>query len=114
MSELEKPKIGTYKHHLLVCTGPRCTPNDESDALFHRLGDVLKAAGLTTGEARVKRTRTGCFAACQGGPVMCIQPDGVWYYNVTPANLQRIVTEHLLGGAAVEELVFHRGPSVAD
>jgi (2Fe-2S) ferredoxin len=38
----------------------------------------------------------------------------VWYYNVTPANLQRIVTEHLLGGAAVEELVFHRGPSVAD
>ncbi|KAA3652495.1 MAG: (2Fe-2S) ferredoxin domain-containing protein [Proteobacteria bacterium] len=110
MSGVEKPKIGAYQRHLLVCTGPRCTPNGESGALFDSLGERLKAAGLSTGEARVKRTRTGCFAACKGGPVMCVQPDGVWYYDVTPANLKRIVDEHLVGGVPVEALIFHRGP----
>ena len=67
--------------------------------------------GLDEGELRVKRSRVGCFAACKGGPVMCVQPDGTWYYNVTPANMDRIITEHLVGGQPVQELVFHQGPT---
>lgn len=107
-----KPKIGPYRRHILLCTGPRCTPDGESESLFESLGVMLKEAGLTTGELRVKRTRTGCFAACKGGPILCVQPDGTWYYNVTPANMQRIIDEHLLGGKPVESLIFHQGPVV--
>lgn len=110
MTEVVKPKIGSYKRHLLVCTGPRCTPDGASQDLFYSLGEKFKAAGLNEGELRVKRTRVGCFAACKGGPVMCVQPDGTWYYNVTPENLDRIVAQHLVGGAVVEDLVFHQGP----
>ncbi|MDE2584973.1 MAG: NAD(P)H-dependent oxidoreductase subunit E [Betaproteobacteria bacterium] len=105
-----KPKIGAYRRHLLVCTGPRCTQNGEGQALFDSLGDKLKAAGLTDGELRVKRSRVNCFAACRGGPVMCVQPDGTWYYNVTSENMDRIVTEHLRDGEPVADLVFHQGP----
>lgn len=105
-----KPKIGDYRRHLLVCTGPRCTQNGESQALFDRLGDKFKAAGLDAGELRVKRSRVGCFAACKGGPILCVQPDGTWYYNVTDANLDRIVEEHLKNGRVVADLVFHQGP----
>jgi (2Fe-2S) ferredoxin len=110
MSEVVKPKIGAYRRHLLVCTGPRCTENGEGQALFDSLGDKLKAAGLTEGELRVKRSRASCFAACKGGPVLCVQPDGTWYYNVTPENMDRIVAEHLCGGKPVADLVFHQGP----
>jgi len=42
--------------------------------------------------------------------VMCVQPQDTWYYNVTPAHLDRIIAEHLLGDQAVQELVFHQGP----
>ena len=61
MSEVSKPRIGDYRRHLLVCTGPRCTQNGEGQALFDSLGDKLKAAGLTEGELRVKRSRVSCF-----------------------------------------------------
>ncbi|WKB53582.1 (2Fe-2S) ferredoxin domain-containing protein [Eleftheria terrae] len=107
---VQKPKIGDYRRHLLVCTGPRCTQDGQSQALFDSLGDKFKAAGLDKGERRVKRSRVNCFAACKGGPVMCVQPDGVWYYDVTPANMDRIIDQHLVGDTVVEELVFHRGP----
>lgn len=113
MSEVVKPKIGAYKRHLLVCTGPRCTVNGESEALFGRLGETLKAARLDQGELRVKRTKVGCFAACKGGPVICVQPDGTWYYNVTEANLERIVEQHLKNGEVVADLVFHQAESGA-
>ena len=105
-----KPKIGDYRRHLLVCTGTRCTQDGQSQALFDSLGDKFKANGLNEGELRVKRSRVSCFAACKGGPILCVQPDGVWYYNVTPENMDRIIEKHLVGGCVVEELVFHRGP----
>lgn len=105
----EKPKMGTYKRHLLVCVGPRCTTDGEAQALFETLGERFKAAGIDKGELRVKRTRTHCFATCRGGPIMCVQPDGIWYYNVTDENLDRIINEHLVGGRPVEDLIYHRG-----
>ena len=105
-----KPKIGSYKRHLLICTGPRCAPDGTSQDLFDSLGDKFKAAGLHDGDLRVKRSRVGCFAACKGGPVLCVQPDGTWYYNVTPENMDRIIEQHLVGGVPVADLVFLQGP----
>ncbi|MGE0010747.1 MAG: ferredoxin [Azoarcus sp.] len=111
-SAVIKPKLGTYHRHLLVCTGPRCSANSDAQALFDSLGERFRHAGVDAGELRVKRTRVSCFAACKGGPILCVQPDGVWYYNVTPENMQRIVDQHLVGGEVVADLVFHRGPAI--
>lgn len=110
-TEVPKPRIGSYRRHLLICTGPRCTEDGAAQALFDSLGEKLKAAGLHEGDLRVKRSRVGCFAACKGGPIVCVQPDGVWYYNVTPAHMDRIIHEHLLHGRRVDEWVFHLGPA---
>jgi (2Fe-2S) ferredoxin len=109
----EKPKMSDYRRHLLVCTGPRCTLNGESQALFDSLGAKFKAAGLDQGALRVKRTRVSCFATCKAGPIVCVQPDGVWYYNVNDTNLDRIIHQHLIGGEPVAELIFHQGPGCA-
>lgn len=107
----EKPKMMNYKRHLLVCVGPRCTADGEAQDLFDSLGDKFKEAGLADGELRVKRSRTTCFATCKSGPIMCVQPDGIWYYNVTAHNLDRIIREHLVDGQPVEDLIYHRGPA---
>ncbi len=108
---LEKPKMMDYKRHLLVCVGPRCTKDEEAQDLFDSLGDKFAEAGIAKGDLRVKRSRTTCFATCKSGPIMCVQPDGIWYYNVTEKNLDRIIKEHFVAGVPVEELIYHRGPN---
>lgn len=108
MTEIVKPKIGDYKRHLLICTGPRCAAEGAAQALFDSLAAKLKAAGLDAGDLRVKRSRVSCFAACKGGPILCVQPDGTWYYGITDAAMDRIITEHLIGGQPVAEHVFHQ------
>ncbi|HEX6733335.1 MAG TPA: (2Fe-2S) ferredoxin domain-containing protein [Azonexus sp.] len=111
--EVVKPTIRDYSRQLLVCTGPRCTLNGEGEALFAALQAKLRAAGLgvDAGPTRVKRTRTGCVAACQGGPIVGVQPDGTWYYNVTDGNMDRIIEQHLKHGQVVADLVFHQAGS---
>lgn len=108
MNEIPKPKMMDYHRHMLVCTGPRCTKEGESEKLFTMLGEKFKTAGINEGALRVKRTRTHCVAVCKSGPILCIQPDGIWYYNVTEDNLDRIINEHLVGGTPVEDLIYHR------
>jgi len=97
-----------YKTHILVCTGPRCTINGEAETLFNMLGAKLKEHGLDDGEFRVKRTRCYCFAICQGGPIVVVQPQGTWYGNVTPEALDRILSEHVKEGKVVQENLFHQ------
>lgn len=105
-----KPSIGPYKHHVLFCTGPRCSENGAAQALYGSLWSKFKVAGIHEGPGRTKYNSISCFAACKGGPVMCVQPDGAWYYNVTPINMDRIIKEHLVGGTPVQDLLFHQGP----
>ena len=81
--------------------------------MFGSLGEKFKAADIDQGDARVKRSRTHCFATCTSGPIVCVQPDGVWYCNVKEENLDRIIREHLIGGKPAEDLIYHQGPSCA-
>ncbi len=111
MSEVIKPTMMDYRRHMVVCVGPRCTQGGGQE-LYDTLGEKFKAAGLNKGDLRVKRSRATCFGTCKGGPLLCIQPDGVWYYNVTDDNLDRIIAQHLVGGTPVEDLVYHQGSQV--
>jgi (2Fe-2S) ferredoxin len=103
-------EIRRFRHHLLVCTGPRCTVNGQSEALFKKvMARRLKDYGLDQGMNAVRQTRCNCFLVCSGGPIVVVYPDNVWYRKVTPELLDRIITEHLRDGTPVQEYVYHQG-----
>lgn len=107
MQPNEAPLLKPYGKHVLVCTGPRCAP-ESSPALYERLKSRLKELGLSEGPGRIHRTQCHCFGVCQGGPIVVVYPEGIWYHHVTFEKLERIIQEHLIRERPVEEFIFHR------
>ena len=102
------PVMEPYARHVLVCTGGFCSPDHRGRELYALLPRLLERAGLLFGPACVKRGETPCLGVCADGPIVVVYPDGIWYRDVTPALLERIVEEHLVRGQPVEDAVFHR------
>jgi (2Fe-2S) ferredoxin len=108
------PFMEPYAYHVLVCVGGYCSPDHRGRELYRILPSLLQREGLLFGPNRVKRGETPCLGVCAGGPIVVVYPDGIWYRDVTPALLERIVVEHLKRGSVVEEAVFHRLSPGAD
>lgn len=105
---LGEPFMEPYSHHVLICTGGFCSPNRQGRALYSLLASLLDREDLLFGPMRVKRGETPCLGVCAGGPILVVYPEGIWYANVTPELLERIVVEHLKGGRVVEDAIFFR------
>ncbi len=102
------PQMKPYARHALICAQGECGSAEEAQRLYFylaaRLGELRKLGN----PERVKGTLTECLGVCQGGPIVAVYPDGIWYHHVTEAIIDRIVSEHLIGGQPVEEYIFHR------
>lgn len=103
MGAMPKPE-----RQVLVCTNTRPPGNPKgscgekgSDALADRLKALVKERGLG---ARVMVNKTSCLKHCSRGITVAVQPDNVWYGQVTAGDLDEICRRHLEEGEVVERL----------
>ncbi len=108
----DKLQLGKLRAHVLVCTGGNCASKSEQRRSLRELRKSIKQRGLSNRKGGVMCSGVGCLQVCGGGPVAVVWPDGTWYREATPENLERILDEHILAGKVVEKLRF-AGPKKA-
>ena len=95
-------KMKEYRAYLMVCAGTNCVSN-RSLEIKNALEEELVKRGLADEIAVVP---TGCDGFCAAGPIMIVQPDGIFYQRLEVKNIPHLVEEHLLKGRPVESLMY--------
>jgi (2Fe-2S) ferredoxin len=93
------------RFRIYVCAGLHCTPAGRA-ALLRALEDALWEYQL---DRDVEIRSSSCLNRCELAPNMTVWPGPVRYAQLTPADVRRVVREHLRDGAIIEELLFQEG-----
>jgi NADH-quinone oxidoreductase subunit F len=92
-----------YERCVLVCGGAGCVSSG-CKAVKDALIASIEANGLSD---KVDVQVTGCMGTCAAGPVILVEPDGVFYTGMTPERVEDMVKRHLIGGEIIEEYAFY-------
>lgn len=101
------------KRHVFVCNGKSCSAvgSAEVKSEFER---ILDEKGLRQGKESKGRnpmgeivlTDCGSVGFCSIGVAVLVYPDGIWYGQVTAADVPEIIEEHLEKGQVVQRLAL--------
>ncbi|MBT3380249.1 MAG: NADH-quinone oxidoreductase subunit NuoF [Lentisphaerae bacterium] len=96
---------------IMLCAGTSCTTN-RCVAVREALEQELAQQGL---QDSVEIVDTGCHGFCAHGPIMTVQPEGIFYQRLTASDVPRLVSEHLVKGQPVRDLMYtppEGGPTI--
>ena len=86
----------------MLCGGTGCHASGTGE--FQKaLEKELQRQGLAE---EIKIVETGCNGFCAVGPVMLVQPEGIYYQKLKVKDVPNLVEEHFLKGRPVKKLFY--------
>ncbi len=90
-----------FRTKCVVCAGTGCVSGKSFAA-----GKLWKTNFKKGLAQEVQVIRTGCQGFCAEGPIVIVQPDGIFYCGVTVQDVPCLVEEHLVKGRPVKKLLY--------
>ena len=87
-------------HHLLLCataTKAKCCDSAVGAQTWNELKSVVRELNLENTERPegiVLRSKADCLRVCERGPILLVWPDGIWYADLSPDRVKRIIEQH--------------------
>ena len=98
--------MNKVRTQLMLCGGTGCHASGTGE--FQRaLEEELARQDLAE---EIKIIETGCNGFCAVGPVMLVQPEGIYYQKLKAKDVPHLVEEHFLKGRPVKKL-FYKEPA---
>ena len=91
-----------YRSHAMICTCTNCISNGAL-RIKDALETEIKSQGL---ENDILIVPTGASGLCVRGPILIVQPDGVFYQYLKEENIPHLIEEHFLKGRPVKSLMY--------
>ncbi len=101
--------MNKIRMQLMLCGGTGCDSTG-SEKVRAALASEIERQGLSD---EVEIVVTGCNGFCAVGPVMVVQPEGIFYQKIQPEDAPELVEEHFLKGRPVKRL-FYKEPASKD
>jgi len=89
---------------VFICHGTGCVSMASPD-IKEAIDQEIEKLGLEGVQVKL----TGCHGFCQRGPIVVVEPEGIFYSEVKTENAVEIVHSHLQNGEPVEHL-FYKDP----
>ena len=124
MAELTRERLGALRvqakelltadrREVLVCAGTGCIAGG-SLKIYDYLKSECEKRGLKTrvalrhegGDDAIHFKKSGCHGFCEMGPLLQIEPEGFLYTHVRLEDCDEIIEKTILGGEAVERLLY--------
>jgi len=105
MTQPKTAKSSNGQRTVYLCHGTGCV-SGKAFAIRQALEEGVEKLGLKD----VKVDFTGCHGFCEQGPIVFIQPEGIFYAHVSLDDVPEILTSHLRDNKPVSRL-FYKDPS---
>ena len=91
-----------YRTHLLVCAGTGCVAGGS----FEIRKALEKEIAKKNLQDEIVVIATGCNGFCERGPIVVVQPEGIFYQKLKKEDIPYLVEEHFLKGRPVKKLMY--------
>lgn len=104
-SEIELPSINqintsqtaTSQEKIVVCRGRSCRKY-QAEKVFDKFQENLPSD--------IELMSVPCLGQCGNGPMVVIEPESTWYYQVHSDEVETVIQQHIVGKSPVQAMLY--------